>query len=140
MRSGRRIKAAEEAVAAARSKESEQAAVKDADVEFQSKLNKDAFMNSATSMAERLSVRASPLNPWREEERFEGQLQAVRMPASLPPTDLRSLHPSALPPSYPAATQTLPRASRRRMSKVLLFAEGCMGGPSGRKGPEPKGQ
>ena len=40
-----------------RKKESEGASAKDADVEFQSKLNKDAFMGAANSMAERLSVR-----------------------------------------------------------------------------------
>ena len=52
-----RIKIAEEAVQAMRKQESEGASAKDADVEFQSKLNKDAFMGAANSMAERLSVR-----------------------------------------------------------------------------------
>lgn len=60
-------------MAAASKQESELAGVKDADVEFQSKLNKDAFMNSANSMAERLSVRARPLKPRRGEERLHGR-------------------------------------------------------------------
>lgn len=51
-----RIKVAEQAVEASSKKESDGARVKDADVQFQSKLNKDAFMASANSMAERLSV------------------------------------------------------------------------------------
>ena len=52
-----RIKLAEEAVAREQAKAKQETQGKDVDVEFQSKLNKDTFMNSSTSMAERLSQR-----------------------------------------------------------------------------------
>jgi hypothetical protein len=52
-----RIKLAEEAVAREQAKAKQETQGKDVDVEFQSKLNKETFMNSATSMAERLSQR-----------------------------------------------------------------------------------
>lgn len=52
-----RIKQAEEALAREQAKAKEESQSKDVDIEFQSKLNKDAFMNSSTSMAERLSQR-----------------------------------------------------------------------------------
>ena len=52
-----RIKLAEEAVAREQAKSKQETQGKDVDVEFQSKLNKETFMNSATSMAERLSQR-----------------------------------------------------------------------------------
>ena len=52
-----KIKLAEEAVAREQAKAKQETQGKDVDVEFQSKLNKETFMNSATSMAERLSQR-----------------------------------------------------------------------------------
>ena len=52
-----RIKLAEEAIEREKAKAAEESANKDKELEFQSKLNKEAFMNSATSMAERLSQR-----------------------------------------------------------------------------------
>jgi len=52
-----RIKIAEEAIAREKALAVEEATSKDADINFQSKLNKDAFMDSSTSMAERLSQR-----------------------------------------------------------------------------------
>jgi hypothetical protein len=52
-----RIKIAEEAIAREKAHAVEEATSKDADLKFQTKLNKDAFMDSSTSMADRLSQR-----------------------------------------------------------------------------------
>ena len=54
---GDRIRLAEEALAREKAKADQGLQAKDAELEFQSKLNKEAFMDSATTMAERLQQR-----------------------------------------------------------------------------------